>query len=70
MSAWQHGSRDQPPPPRGTHSRAYQRAFQRLDESLERASDFSNAEVIAAMRKAYFADVDKLQASGKLVLPG
>jgi len=32
-------------------------------------SDLSNADKIAAMRKAAFADVDELQASGKVVIP-
>ncbi|MDD5349494.1 MAG: hypothetical protein PHQ12_04710 [Chthoniobacteraceae bacterium] len=46
-----------------------------LDAALRSAaekiatSDLSNAEKIAAMRKAAFADVDELQASGKVVIP-
>jgi len=48
---------------------AYRQAFQRLDESLEENSYFSNAEKIAAMRKAYFADVDEFQKSGGVKLP-
>ena len=33
------------------------------------ASSDSNAAQIAAMRKAYFADVDAMEASGEVVLP-
>jgi hypothetical protein len=33
------------------------------------ASDMSNAEKIAAMRRAAFAEIDALQASGKVVIP-
>jgi len=43
------------------------RALERMDEFLERNSGCSNAELIAAMRKAYFADVDA--AEKELVLP-
>ena len=48
---------------------AYRQAFQRLDESLAKNSGFSNAEKIRRMRAAYFADVDKLQKSGRVILP-
>ena len=48
---------------------AYRQAFQRLDESLERNSSFSNAEKIRLMRKAMFADVDALQKSGRIKIP-
>jgi hypothetical protein len=49
---------------------AYRQAFQRLDESLQQNSGFSNAEKIRLMRQAMFADVDALQKSGQLKLPG
>ena len=48
---------------------AYRQAFQRLDESLEQNSGFSNAEKIRLMRQAMFADVDELEKSGRINLP-
>jgi type VI protein secretion system component VasF len=51
------------------HNPAYRQAFQRLDEALEQNTGMSQAEKIAAMRKAYFADVEEFEKSGKLVLP-
>jgi hypothetical protein len=48
---------------------AYREAFQRLDESLEENSGFSNAEKIRLMRQAMFADVDELRKSGRIKLP-
>ena len=44
---------------------------QALREQAERIanSDMSNADKIAAMRKAAFADVDALEATGEIVLP-
>jgi tetrahydromethanopterin S-methyltransferase subunit G len=48
---------------------AYREAFQRLDESLEQNSGFSNAEKIRLMRQAMFADVDELEKSGRIKLP-
>jgi hypothetical protein len=48
---------------------AYRQAFQRLDESLEQNSGFSNAEKIRLMRQAMFASVDALQKSGTLKIP-
>ncbi len=48
---------------------AYRQAFQRLDESLEQNSGFSNAEKIRLMRQAMFADVDELGKSGRINLP-
>jgi tetrahydromethanopterin S-methyltransferase subunit G len=48
---------------------AYRQAFQRLDESLERNSDFSNAERIRLMRRTMFADVDELEKSGEIKIP-
>lgn len=44
-------------------------ALQRLDTFLERNTSSPNAEIIALMRKAMFADVDELQKSGKIILP-
>jgi hypothetical protein len=48
---------------------AYREAFQRLDESLEQNSGFSNAEKIRLMRQAMFADVDELEKSGRIKIP-
>jgi hypothetical protein len=48
---------------------AYRQAFQRLDEALEQNTCMSQAETIAAVRKAYFADVEEFKKSGQLVLP-
>ena len=48
---------------------AYRRAFQRLDEALEENASVSNAERIELMHRAYFADVDELQKSGKVIVP-
>ena len=48
---------------------AYRQAFERLDAALEENTPCDNREKIRLMREAYFADVDALQASGKLVLP-
>jgi hypothetical protein len=48
---------------------AYREAFQRLNESLEQNSGFSNAEKIRLMRQAMFADVDELEKSGRIKLP-
>jgi tetrahydromethanopterin S-methyltransferase subunit G len=51
------------------HSPNYRQAFQRLDESLEENSSFSNAEKIRLMRQAYFASVDELEKTGQIKLP-
>jgi len=48
---------------------AYRQAFERLDESLEQNSGFSNAEKIRLMRRAMFADVDALEKSGRIIIP-
>jgi hypothetical protein len=48
---------------------AHRKAFQRLDESLEKNSGSSNAEVIKLLRQTAFADVDELEESGTLKLP-
>ena len=51
------------------HNPAYRQAFERLDEALEENTPSDNSEKIRLMREAYFADVDKLQKSRRLVLP-
>jgi hypothetical protein len=40
---------------------AWRRAVKRLDEALEKTNTWDNSAKIAAMRRAYFADVDKLE---------
>jgi len=60
--------RQKPPPPR-TKNPAYRQAFEMLDAALEKCTRSDNYEKIRRMRVAYFSDVDRLQASGKLVLP-
>ena len=62
-------NRHQKSPPFNVRNPAYRQAFQRLDEALEQNSSFSNAEKIRLMRRAMFADVDKLQQSGQLKIP-
>jgi len=42
-------------------NRSWRRAVERLDEALEKISTWDNSAKIAAMRRAYFADVDKLE---------
>jgi hypothetical protein len=42
-------------------SRAWRQALERLDEALDKNALSSNAEKIAAMRAAYFADVDAME---------
>jgi hypothetical protein len=56
-------------PHRVARNPSYREAFQRLDESLEQNSGFSNAEKIRLMRKAMFADVDELEKSGRIKIP-
>jgi len=48
---------------------AYRQAFERLDAALEENSPSDNSEKIRFMRQAYFADVDKLQKSGRIKIP-
>ena len=48
---------------------AYRRAFQALDEALDKNTNFSNAEIIKAMREAMFASVDALEKSGRIIIP-
>lgn len=47
-------------------NRAYRRAFEKLDEALEKINTWDNSAKIAAMRAAYFKDVDEL---GPIILP-
>ena len=46
-----------------------QSALERIDAFLERTNEGSNAELIRSLRKAMFADVDELEASGEIKLP-
>jgi hypothetical protein len=60
--------RHKPPTPR-LKNPAYRQAFERLDEALDENAPLDNREKIRRMREAYFADVDKLEASGRIVIP-
>jgi tetrahydromethanopterin S-methyltransferase subunit G len=62
-------NRHQKPPRPVIRDLAYRQALQRLDESLEKNSGFSNAEVIKLLRQTAFADVDELEKSGTLKIP-
>ena len=62
-------TRRQAPPNPIVLNPAYRRAFQRLDETLDKNTNFSNAEIIKLMREAMFADVDALEKSGTLIIP-
>ena len=44
-------------------------ALEKIGEFLTKEQGGSNAEFIRRMRAAYFADVDALQKSGRVVLP-
>jgi hypothetical protein len=57
------------PPQHRTKSPAYRQVFERLDAALEENTPFDNTEKIRLMRLAYFADVDALEKSGKVVFP-
>jgi hypothetical protein len=46
-----------------------QTPLERIDAFLEPNSEGSNAELIRRLRKAMFADVDELEASGAVKLP-
>ena len=48
---------------------AYRSALQRLEDALDRNTEHSNAELIRQIRKEYFASVDELERSGRVVLP-
>lgn len=56
------------PPPR-LKNPAYRQAFERLDAALEKNTPHDNSHKIRLLRMAMFGDVDKLQASGTLVIP-
>ena len=56
-------------PTRTRHCAAYQRAFDRLDDALERDSGFSNAEKIRLLMQTMFADLDKPAKSVATELP-
>ena len=56
-------------PARAPQSNAYERLSQRLEELAEREGRYSNADKIALLRQAAFADVEKFVQSGQLVLP-
>jgi hypothetical protein len=47
----------------------YERLSKRLDNLTAREGLRYNAEKIARLRKAYFADVDELERSGAVKLP-
>jgi hypothetical protein len=61
-------TRQKLPPPRPKNP-AYHQAFARLDAALAENTLSNNCEKIRLMRLTLFADVDRLQASGTLVLP-
>jgi hypothetical protein len=62
-------NRHQKPPRLVVRDPAHRKAFQRLDESLEKNSGSSNAEKIKLLRQAMFADIDDLDKSGTVKLP-
>ena len=62
-------NRRQKLPPHPVKNQAYRQVFERLDAALEENTKLDNTEMIRRMRLAYFADVDALQQSGKVVLP-
>jgi hypothetical protein len=62
-------NRHRKPPQYRTKAPAYRQAFERLDEALEENTPSDNTAKIRLMRLAYFADVDKLQASGRIKIP-
>ena len=54
---------------RSSHRQRPQTALERIDTFLEQNNEGSNAELIRSLRKAMFADVDELEASGEIKLP-
>lgn len=48
---------------------AYRSVFERLDQVLDENTRVDNVELMRRMRAAYFADVDRLQASGTVKIP-
>ena len=57
------------PKPQRIKNPAYRQAFERLDATLQKNTQSDNSEKIQLMRLAMFADVDRLQASGRVVIP-
>jgi hypothetical protein len=57
VSAWHRRRHAQPPPPRGVHARAFQRAFQRLDAALAQRDDGFYAERLNRMGRHLFGDL-------------
>lgn len=57
------------PAPLRIKNPAYRPAFERLDAALEENTPCDNREKIRLMRLAMFADVDKLEKSGEVVIP-
>jgi len=47
----------------------YRQAFEKLDFALEKNTPSNNFEKIQRMRRALFGDVDKLEKSGRIVIP-
>jgi hypothetical protein len=56
-------------PPLLARNWAYRQTLGRLDEALEKSTPSDNSKIIAAMRLAYFADVDELEKSGRIEIP-
>jgi hypothetical protein len=48
---------------------AWRPGFERLDAALRENTGYNNARTIALLRKAAFADVAALEASGEVVIP-
>lgn len=62
-------NRRQKPPQRRPKNPAYRQAFERLDEALAENTQSDNSEKIRLMRQAMFASVDRLEQSGRVVIP-
>ena len=62
-------NRHQKHSPQIVRNPAYRQVFQRLDEALAVNTRTDNVEKIRLMRRAMFADVDKLQQSGQIKIP-
>lgn len=62
-------NRNRMSPARSPRPSVYERLSQRLDELAERERCYDNSDRIAAMRKAYFADVDEFMKTHKIILP-
>ncbi len=48
---------------------AWRVSFERLDAALQENTGCNNARTIALLRKAAFADVEALKASGEVIIP-